>query len=78
MKTVGAFEAKTHLSALLREVEAGAEIGIAKHGKVVAWLVPANALDRKRIDEAAARLKAWRTGRRLGEPVKGLIEEGRR
>jgi prevent-host-death family protein len=38
--TVGAFEAKTHLAALLGRVEAGESITITKHGRPVARLVP--------------------------------------
>ena len=38
--TVGAYEAKTHLSELLEKVEAGEEITITKHGSPVAKLVP--------------------------------------
>lgn len=38
--TVGAFEAKTHLSALLQRVEAGEQITITKHGRAIARLVP--------------------------------------
>ena len=38
--TVGAYEAKTHLSELLEKVEAGEEITITKHGAPVAKLVP--------------------------------------
>jgi len=38
--TVGAFEAKTHLSDLLQRVEAGERITITKHGRPVANLVP--------------------------------------
>ncbi|KQW68642.1 MAG: type II toxin-antitoxin system prevent-host-death family antitoxin [Methylibium sp.] len=38
--TVGAFEAKTHLSALLERVERGEEIVITRHGHPVARLVP--------------------------------------
>ena len=38
--TVGAYEAKTHLSKLLEKVEAGEEITITKHGAPVAKLVP--------------------------------------
>ena len=41
MKTVNVHEAKTHLSRLLAEVEAGAEIVIARAGKPVAKLIPA-------------------------------------
>ena len=40
MITVGAFEAKTHLSALLERVEAGEEIVIARAGTPIARLVP--------------------------------------
>ncbi len=38
MITVGAFEAKTKLSALLDKVEAGEEVVITRHGKPVARL----------------------------------------
>ncbi len=48
-RTVNIQEAKTHLSRLLREVEAGEEISIARAGRVVARLV--------RAQEAAPR--AW-------------------
>ena len=40
---VGAFDAKTHLAALLDRVEAGEVVTITRHGKVVARLVPATA-----------------------------------
>lgn len=42
MKTleVGAFEAKTHLSSLLDQVEKGARVTVTRHGKPVAQIVP--------------------------------------
>ena len=40
LHTVGAFEAKTHFSALLERVEHGEEIFITRHGKVIARLLP--------------------------------------
>ena len=40
MREVGVHEAKTHLSKLLREVEAGSEIVIRRGGKPVARIVP--------------------------------------
>lgn len=40
MHTVGAFEAKTHLSQLLERAERGEEIVITRRGKPVAKLVP--------------------------------------
>ncbi len=39
MITVGAFEAKTHLSQLLDQVAQGEEITITRHGEPVAKLV---------------------------------------
>ena len=41
MITVGAFEAKTTLSALLERVAAGEEVLITKHGRALARIVPA-------------------------------------
>ena len=42
MSEIGVFEAKNKLSALLDEVEAGAEITITRRGRPVARLVPAS------------------------------------
>ena len=79
MITVGAFEAKTHLSALLERVAGGEEVLITRHGKAIARLVPAAAAERARIDEAIARLKAARAGVTLGGlNWKDLRDEGRR
>lgn len=39
-KTIGAFEAKTHLSQLLQDVQKGNEITITKRGKPIARLTP--------------------------------------
>ena len=41
MKSVNVHDAKTHFSALLKKVEAGEEVVIAKAGKPIARLVPA-------------------------------------
>jgi prevent-host-death family protein len=41
MKSVNIHEAKTHFSALLARVEAGEEVVIAKAGRPIARLVPA-------------------------------------
>ena len=40
METVGAYEAKTHLSKLLDRVARGENLIITRHGKPVAKLVP--------------------------------------
>ena len=41
MKSVGSYEAKTHLPRLLSEVEKGETITITKHGRPIARIVPA-------------------------------------
>jgi prevent-host-death family protein len=84
MKHVGVFEAKTHLSSLLDEVEKGGEVTITRHGKPVAKLVQATAefspeeIERRR--QAIARLRA--NARRINlnvshEEIKAWIEDGR-
>ncbi len=79
MRTVGTFEAKTHLSRLLEEVERGEEITITRHGKAIARLVPVGAVSREGLADTVARLKSFRRGRRLGDlSAKALIEEGHR
>ena len=77
MSTVGLFDAKTHLSALVERVAQGEEITITKHGVPVAVLIPA--VDRRRKDprKIADRLRALRQGIRLeGITIRQLIEEG--
>jgi prevent-host-death family protein len=78
--TVGAYQAKTHLSELLEKVEAGEEIVITRHGLAVAKLVPV----KKEItaeERATAIARIERLGASLslgGLKVKDLIAEGRR
>jgi len=40
VKSVSVVEAKSRFSALLAEVEAGEEVAVTRHGRVVARLVP--------------------------------------
>lgn len=79
-KTVGAYQAKTHLSELLEKVEAGEEITITKHGSPVARLVPVN--KQTSADERVAaieRIRTLSTGLSLGGlKIKDLISQGRR
>lgn len=60
MKEVGAYEAKTHLPRLLREVEAGEIVVITRHGVPVARLVPERSVDKAKVLAAIARIKAAR------------------
>ncbi len=78
--TVGAYEAKTHLSKLLEKVEAGEEIVITRHGSAVAKLVPVKK-ETTAEERAAAIARIERLGAGLslgGLKVKDLIAEGRR
>lgn len=79
MRSVGVFAAKSRLTALLQEVEAGAEILITRRGKPVARLAPPESgFRRARAQQAAAGLRAASRGLRLGGiPVRELIEEER-
>ena len=84
MKHVGIFDAKTHLSSLVDEVEKGGEIIITRHGKPVARLVRADVslqpgmMARRRkalkeLREIANKLKINATH----EEIKAWINEGR-
>jgi prevent-host-death family protein len=55
--TIGAYEAKTHLPQLLRQVQAGQSFGISVRGVTVARLVSVDAPDPQRA-EAVAQMRA--------------------
>jgi prevent-host-death family protein len=79
MITVGAFEAKTRLSALLEQVAAGDEVTITKHGRPIARLVRCEDADRDAVGAAIDALKVLRAGSSLGGlDWKALRDEGRR
>lgn len=80
MATVGAYEAKTHLAALLERVAKGEHITITKHGVPVAQLVPVQPVpDREKRLAAIAELKRLREKHPLnGITIRELIEDGRR
>lgn len=78
-KTVGAYEAKTHLPALLKEVERGREIVITRREKPIARIVPIQppATNNRAV---WAKIRAFHGTIKLpkGETAKDLIEAGRR
>ena len=78
MKQVGVYDAKTHLTKLLDEVEHGETITITRHGKPVAKLVPVEE-PRKDVAAVIAAIREARKGRTLGGVhPKELINEGRK
>lgn len=79
MRTIGAYEAKTHLPRLLDEVAAGEVITITKHGQPVAVLVPVTTPTSLATRDAIAGLRAFRTDHQLhGVTIRELIDDGRR
>jgi prevent-host-death family protein len=76
---IGAFDAKTKLSEILRKVEQGERFTITRRGKAVADVVPSQVKDRRRAAEAVRRLLAMpRIEGIPPETVKAWIEEGRK
>lgn len=79
MKTMGAFDAKTHFSSLLEQVEQGEEFTITKHGHPIAKLVSIKSHGRQHISNAIQRLKTLGKTHSLGDlNWKALRDEGRR
>ncbi len=79
MKTVGAFEAKTHLAELLQEASEGETILITRRGVPLAKLVTANQPEKQDLKEVVCNLREIRKGARLkGTTLLELIDEGRR
>ena len=77
--TVGAFDAKTHLSALLERVRQGERITITRHGVPVALLVPPGDELRREVAAAVVELAGIRDRTRPGpESIRDLRDEGRR
>jgi len=79
MKTVGAFEAKTHLNKLLKQVSKGETIRITLRGIPVAKLVPSGEDQPKDLKRTVREIREIRKGAGLkGSTIRELIDEGRR
>lgn len=76
---IGAYEAKTRLSGLLRKVAAGERFTITQRGQPAALLTPAGAAERGDTVAAARRMRAFVDRRRStgSIDIKALIEDGR-
>jgi prevent-host-death family protein len=71
MKTVGVFDAKTHLSEL---IDSGEVVTITKHGRPVATLSPV----RRSPADVVAAIRANRCVQATTEEVAAFVREGRR
>ncbi len=79
MKSVGAYEAKTHLPKLLERVMKGERITITKHGVPVAVLQPPDPGLHVDIRKVISEILKFQEKHYLdGVSIKEMIEEGRR
>lgn len=80
MVSVGAFEAKTHLSNLLERVSKGESITITRRGVPVARLVPVEPVKASKTPhEIMEQFRKFRESHSLdGITIRELIDEGRR
>jgi prevent-host-death family protein len=79
MHSVGAFEAKTHFSALLKEVEKGSPVVITKNGRPVAKMIPIKGISKESSKDAIQNLKIFCKLHTLkGIDWKKLRDEGRK
>ncbi|MBN2553240.1 MAG: type II toxin-antitoxin system prevent-host-death family antitoxin [Spirochaetales bacterium] len=74
---VGAFEAKTHFSQLLDEVEGGAIVKISRRGKPVAILKQDDALSRENSLDALRELRDLAREKISVEEIEQLRDSGR-
>ena len=80
MRSIGAYEAKTHLPRLLELVARGESLTITRHGRPVARLVPVDTDARDRAREAARRIlkRRSRLGRTSISELIDTVHEGHR
>jgi len=79
MRRVGAYEAKTHLSRLLKQISKGDRIVITKHGTAIAVLQKPEANEKSDPAAVIAEIREFREQHSLGGlTIRELIEEGRR
>lgn len=75
---IGAYEAKTKLSALLREVKAGKSFTLTNNGEVVADLVPSSSSKHVQRSDAVEKMKAFvAKNEAISLDIQSLINEGR-
>lgn len=78
--TIGVYELKTHLSAVLEEVIAGREVTITRHGHPVARLSPAVTPTREMRRQAIEEIRSIAKSAQpfpVGVTIESLYREGR-
>lgn len=77
--TIGAYETKTHLADLLRQVRAGQGFTITQRGEPVADLVPVGSVTRRADRTAAMQMQNFMNEAPINAPcdIDALLEDGR-
>ena len=79
MIRVGAYEARTHLSSLLRQVQWGEHVVVTTHNVPVGRLVPVDSAPGQDAMDTVERTRQLCVGKRLhGLRFKELVTDGRR
>lgn len=76
---IGAFEAKTHLSEILNQVQEGVEFTITKRGKPIAKIVPfSEEKEIRKIEDILNDFKSIRDKTKGKVDIKSYINQGRK
>ncbi len=82
MRQVPTTEVKSRFAEFLREIEQGERLAISRHGKVIAYLVPAEdaqrAACRDGVDRFLAAARRWRSAGFTREEALAARHEGHR
>jgi prevent-host-death family protein len=73
VRQIGAYEAKTHFSRLLDDVERGTEFIVTRGGRPVATLRP---IEPRSVEERAARIQRFRQRLRAAHGSGSVLREG--
>jgi prevent-host-death family protein len=76
--TIGASEAKTHLSSLLERVAKGEKFTVTRHGTSVAQLVPVDQRNPEQINAIVQRMEELASGLTLDGDWKEFRDDGRK
>lgn len=80
MISIGAFQAKTHFSEILRRVHEGEEFCVTHHGKIVAIILAPDEAYKNKAKKAFARLQLLKQKHPLGKSKEMIHwkDEGRK
>lgn len=67
MISIGAFQAKTHFSEILKRVQAGEEFCVTNHGKIVAIILGVDEAYKNKAKSAFTRLQQLKAKHPLGK-----------